>query len=97
MFAGVSLDAQGKAQPTATGRLCSWKEDPGQPADSHGSFGGYQRTLQLDCEEGQPGILQWTPDADTPDTVYYQVRGMHPTHRTLSTNRSEGRPPYRTA
>ena len=76
MFAGVSLDSQGRAAPTATGRLCRWKEDPGQPADSHGSFGSYQRTLKLDCEAGQPGILQWTPDADTPDTVYYQVRGI---------------------
>ena len=73
VFAGVSLDAQGQAQPTATGRLCSWKEDPSQRADSHGSFGSYQRTLNLACDEGQPGILQWTPDADTPDTVYYQV------------------------
>ena len=73
MFAGVSLDSQGQAQPTATGRLCSWKEDPNQRADAHGSFGAYQRTLNLECDEGQPGILQWTPDQDTPDTVYYQV------------------------
>ncbi|KAF0294155.1 Protein Skeletor, isoforms B/C [Amphibalanus amphitrite] len=67
------------AADSLPGRLCSWKEDPGHPADSHGSFGAYQRTLQLDCEEGQPGILQWTPDADTPDTVYYQCF----THRYL--------------
>ncbi|XP_037077644.1 LOW QUALITY PROTEIN: protein Skeletor, isoforms B/C-like [Pollicipes pollicipes] len=79
VFAGVSLDRNGKAQPTATGRLCSWKENPSEPADAHGSFGAYQRTLQLVCEEGQPGILQWTPDQNTPDTVYYQCF----THRYL--------------
>ena len=31
------------------------------------------------CTAGQPGILQWTPDRDTPDTVYYQCF----THRFL--------------
>ena len=36
------------------------------------SFGAYQRTLSLQCQKGQPGILQWTPDRNTPDTVYYQ-------------------------
>jgi len=79
VYAGVTLDSQGRAEPTATGRLCSWKEDPDKPADNYGSFGSYQRTLQLDCEEGQPGILQWTPDENTPDTVYYQCF----THRYL--------------
>ena len=75
MFAGVEQDRDGQAVPSAYGRLCEWKEDPNQPADAFSSFGAYQRTLQLDCQEGQPGIVQWTPDAATPDTVYYQVRG----------------------
>ena len=26
------------------------------------------------CSTGTPGILIWTPDNDTPDLVYYQVR-----------------------
>ena len=39
----------------------------------------FQRSLTLDCKEGQPGIIQWTPDRDTPDLVYYQCY----THRYL--------------
>lgn len=58
------------------GRLCEWVEDPAHPADAFSSFGAYQRTLKLHCEEGQPAIVQWTPDQSTPDTVYYQVRIM---------------------
>ena len=38
-----------------------------------------QRSLTLDCQEGQPGIIQWTPDRNTPDLVYYQCY----THRYL--------------
>jgi len=79
VFAGIGRDRQGNDVPTATGRLCEWVENPSQPADGFDSFGAYQRTLQLDCQEGQPGILQWTPDANTPDTVYYQCY----THRFL--------------
>lgn len=73
VFAGVGQDREGKPVPTGLGRLCEWVEDPNQPAGAFNSFGAYQRTLQLNCEEGQPGVLQWTPDANTPDTVYYQV------------------------
>ncbi|KAF2366388.1 DOMON domain [Trinorchestia longiramus] len=79
VFAGVEVDANNNPSPTSFGRLCEWKSDPDQPADAHTSFGAYQRTLKLDCAEGQPGILQWTPDANTPDTVYYQCY----THRFL--------------
>jgi hypothetical protein len=33
----------------------------------------------LKCEEGEPGIITWTPDRNTPSTVYYQCF----THRYL--------------
>ncbi|XP_071540414.1 protein Skeletor, isoforms B/C-like isoform X1 [Panulirus ornatus] len=79
VFAGVGQDRDGRPVPTAFGRLCEWSEDPNQSANAFSSFGAYQRTLQLDCQEGQPGILQWTPDSSTPDTVYYQCY----THRFL--------------
>ncbi|KAA0195331.1 hypothetical protein HAZT_HAZT002925 [Hyalella azteca] len=72
VFAGVDFDANGNPTPTSFGRLCEWKANPDQPSDAFTSFGAFQRTLNLDCKEGQPGILQWTPDANTPDTVYYQ-------------------------
>ena len=73
VYAGVTLGSRGEDSPTAFGRLCEWRETPNQPADNFKSFGAYQRSLNLDCQEGQPGILQWTPDANTPDTVYYQA------------------------
>ena len=73
VFAGVAQDREGSHVPTAFGRLCEWAEDPNQIANSFESFGAYQRSLKLQCDEGQPGILQWTPDANTPNTVYYQV------------------------
>ncbi len=36
----------------AKGRLCEWKEDPKQPAKKFSSFGAYQRSLSLNCQEG---------------------------------------------
>jgi hypothetical protein len=44
----------------------------GPSADTYPSFGAYQRSLTLKCDEGEPGIITWTPDRNTPDTVYYQ-------------------------
>ena len=41
--------------------------------DCSTTFADYFATLQQVCEAGQPGVLQWTPDMNTPDTVYYQV------------------------
>ncbi|KAK4324983.1 hypothetical protein Pmani_004408, partial [Petrolisthes manimaculis] len=80
VFAGIGEDRDGTKVPNAFGRLCEWSPNPNQPpSDSFDSFGGYQRTLTLNCQEGQPGILQWTPDANTPDLVYYQCY----THRYL--------------
>ena len=37
------------------------------------SFDQYTETLTLECDDGQPGTFTWTPDENTPDTVYYQV------------------------
>ena len=54
-------------------------ENPETPARYHPFYitddpvGGYQRTLTLECDHGEPGIVEWIPDEDTPDTVYYQV------------------------
>ena len=27
-----------------------------------------------ECVDGEPGMFTWTPDVNTPDLVYYQVR-----------------------
>ncbi|XP_012528510.1 protein Skeletor, isoforms B/C isoform X2 [Monomorium pharaonis] len=79
IFAGVRRQ-RGKVIPTGVGRLCNWVPDQNQPpADDFASFGAYQRTLTLECDHGEPGFVEWTPDENTPDTVYYQCF----THRYL--------------
>lgn len=80
IFAGVKRNRFGALAPTGIGRLCNWVPDPdGPPADEYSSFGAYQRSLSLKCEEGEPGVITWRPDENTPDTVYYQCF----THRYL--------------
>lgn len=76
----MTRSRNGDLIPTGTGRLCNWTPDPnGPPADEYSSFGAYQRSLTLKCEQGEPGVISWRPDQDTPDTVYYQCF----THRYL--------------
>lgn len=71
IFAGVNKNFE----PIGTGRLCHWTQQGDLEADDFESFGAYQRTLELKCDQGEPGVIQWTPTKDTPDTVYYQVSG----------------------
>ena len=52
VFAGVEQTRFEGPQPSATGRLCEWKEDTSKPSDSFNSFGAYQRSLSLQCKEG---------------------------------------------
>ncbi|XP_043479485.1 protein Skeletor, isoforms B/C isoform X1 [Leptopilina heterotoma] len=79
IFAGVRRQ-RGTVRPTGVGRFCNWVPDQNSPlADDFASFGAYQRILSLICDPGEPGIVQWTPDENTPDTVYYQCF----THRYL--------------
>lgn len=33
----------------------------------------YQESLETNCDDGDSGVITWTPDDDTPDVVYYQV------------------------
>jgi hypothetical protein len=37
------------------------------------TFEDYMKTLKLECEDGDPAVLNWTVAEDTPDLVYYQV------------------------
>lgn len=73
ILAGVRFDKAGEPIPVGIGRLCHWTHTGDTDADDFDSFGAYQRTLQLKCDVGDPGIVTWTPDRSTPDVVYYQV------------------------
>ena len=42
--------------------------------DSFQNFERYRNSLMLNCEEGDAGILEVTPNITWPDVVYYQVR-----------------------
>ncbi|XP_057657689.1 protein Skeletor, isoforms B/C isoform X1 [Diorhabda carinulata] len=79
IFAGVRKTADGSVEPTGTGRLCNWVATGDLDADDYPSFGAYQRSLELKCDPGEPGFIEWTPNKNTPDTVYYQCF----THRHL--------------
>lgn len=59
---------------SSVGRFCYYEPDGIDQADNVDSFPAYKETLQLHCEEGEPGVFTWTPDENTPSEVYYQVR-----------------------
>ncbi|KAB0794806.1 hypothetical protein PPYR_11645 [Photinus pyralis] len=79
IFAGARVDRDGVVHPTGVGRLCNWTPQGDREADDFESFGAYQRTLELKCDQGEPGVIQFTPNRNTPDTVYYHCF----THRYL--------------
>ncbi len=58
------------------GRLCQTKETTAsfRILERCGSFNEFKTSLSKTCQNGQPGVLRWTPDKSTPDLVYYQVR-----------------------
>ena len=43
-------------------------------ADNFPTFAEYQETLTKECDCDQGGMFTWTPDENTPDLVYYQVK-----------------------
>ena len=67
--------------PTPTvGRLCELVEGSGA-VTSRTSCQPLNHYLGLleensNCSQGEPGVVTWTPDQNTPDIVYYQVHGI---------------------
>ena len=55
------------------GRYCEYKNIDFDRSNEFASFEEYSATLRLECDEGEAGTFTWTPDENTPDTVYYQV------------------------
>ena len=61
------------------GRLCEHVETDSSAAvaeDCDSELQQYLDTLDVTCQgdESDAAILQWTPDDNTPNLVYYQVR-----------------------
>ncbi|XP_022665167.1 protein Skeletor, isoforms B/C-like isoform X2 [Varroa destructor] len=71
VYAGIDISPEGKVTP-ATGRYCEWKHKTIDLAEEVDTFEEYKATLRLQCDPGQPGTFFWTPDGNTPNTVYYQ-------------------------
>lgn len=74
VYAGVGYEEDGYPRPTAAGRYCEWQHMTVDKSTDIETFEEYKKTLKLDCEPGEPAVLNWTVSHDTPDLVYYQVR-----------------------
>ncbi|XP_067210806.1 protein Skeletor, isoforms B/C isoform X2 [Linepithema humile] len=72
VYAGVELDEEGYAVPTAAGRYCEWVRTTVENPDNYETFKSFFETLELKCDMGEPAKLVWTVEKDTPDLVYYQ-------------------------
>ncbi|KAL0861171.1 hypothetical protein ABMA27_009654 [Loxostege sticticalis] len=72
VFAGVAYDNEGYPYPTAVGRYCEWTHKTIDQSATSETFEDYMKTLQLECNEGEPAVLNWTVAHETPDLVYYQ-------------------------
>ncbi|XP_064398937.1 neurogenic locus notch homolog protein 3-like [Halichondria panicea] len=59
---------------TAAGRLCACREgaEAARVRESCGSRQEYEESQDCSCEEGEPAVLIWIPDENTPNIVYYQ-------------------------
>ncbi|GFY48301.1 cytochrome b561, DM13 and DOMON domain-containing protein At5g54830 [Trichonephila inaurata madagascariensis] len=72
-YAGVHHDAINGLYFPTSGRLCQWSISDKDPEHSViTSSSDSTSALILTCEPGNPAKLVWTPDPNTPDTLYYQ-------------------------
>ncbi|XP_042900194.1 protein Skeletor, isoforms B/C [Parasteatoda tepidariorum] len=74
IYAGVEFDRRGRPHPSVAGRLCAWVHNSSHrySDDDFPTFPKFRKTLKLECAEGEPSILHWTPNATVPDLLYYQ-------------------------
>ncbi len=60
-----------------TGRWCNYEETDESSRlrqECSTTLRNYTDSLSLSCDPGRGGVLTWTPDDNTPDLVYYQVK-----------------------
>ncbi|CAH0554651.1 unnamed protein product [Brassicogethes aeneus] len=72
VYAGVGFDREGYPYPTAFGKYCEWAHISVDKALESNTFLDYMKTLRLECDQGEPGFLNWTVPMDAPDLLYYQ-------------------------
>ncbi|XP_046909339.2 protein Skeletor, isoforms B/C isoform X2 [Dermatophagoides farinae] len=77
VMAGVGITPNGTIYPIAEGRSCKWhltsETNINDIDNTYPTFEDFRKTLALDCDtEGQSARLQFTPDQNTPDLIYYQ-------------------------
>lgn len=75
VFAGVEHTSDGYPEPTGVGRYCEWQHVTIDKSATIETLDDYKRTLRLECEDGEPGVLNWTVPMEAPDLLYYQVSG----------------------
>lgn len=74
VLAGVEFTRRGRPKPTAAGPLCIGKYPRNYDRrldDNFLTFKKFNRSLTFECQEGEPGILEITPNITWPDVVYY--------------------------
>ncbi|ALC47592.1 CG34355 [Drosophila busckii] len=78
-YAGVDFDSDGNAIPTGLGRYCEWEHRTVDRSSEIETFEEFKDTLVFNCEDGEPGYMNWTVPLNAPDLLYYQCF----THNTL--------------
>lgn len=73
-MAGVEFTRRGRPKPTAAGPLCLGRHADTSDRrldDRFQTFKKFNRSLIWTCEQGDPAILEVTPNSSWPDVVYY--------------------------
>ncbi|KAL3269598.1 hypothetical protein HHI36_008662 [Cryptolaemus montrouzieri] len=74
VLAGIEYSRRGRPRPTSAGSLCLARHAENRDRrldDDFPSFKKYNRSLIYTCENGDPAVLEFTPNTSWPDTVYY--------------------------
>ncbi|KAK9501220.1 hypothetical protein O3M35_011975 [Rhynocoris fuscipes] len=73
VLAGVQYTLRGQPRPTTSGPLCLARHNgvDRRLDDDFPTFRKFNKSLVVNCEAGEPAILEVTPNTTWPDIVYY--------------------------